>query len=428
MLRLISPLVRSWSLSVVLLAFSLQAQSAAPAQGASTGNPAIEATTANLAKSATTRAPDLLEHIVDVVLQWVHVKTGENTTTHMVICCLFLAAAMLLRRLVTTIIFNLLKRLAAKTETTLDDKLFPALEAPVATFVMVTGIFAALKVLKLSETVDRSIGYGSTVAFSLVIFWGLLRAFNAILDHASEMAKERQMGVAAFMPWIKKALVALFVVIGVLITIQSLGYNVSTILSGLGIGGLAFALAAQDTIANLFGSLVVAIDQPFKVGETVKIGAHTGTVEEIGLRSTKIRLVDKSLVVIPNKLVSSEAITNLSRFTQRRIEQVIGINYDATPEQLRFIVEDIRQCILAEAAVDTNSVMVFFRDLSASSLDLWIVYVAQGPDFQQSLALKQRVNLEIMRLVAARGLTFAFPSSVMHLDGPIAKQIVAVKS
>lgn len=428
MLRLISPLVRSWSLSVVLLAFSLQAQSAAPAQGASTGNPAIEATTANLAKSATTRAPDLLEHIVDVVLQWFHVKTGENTTTHMVICCLFLAAAILLRRLVTTIIFNLLKRLAAKTETTLDDKLFPALEAPVATFVMVTGIFAALKVLKLSETVDRSIGYGSTVAFSLVIFWGLLRAFNAILDHASEMAKERQMGVAAFMPWIKKTLVALFVVIGVLITIQSLGYNVSTILSGLGIGGLAFALAAQDTIANLFGSLVVAIDQPFKVGETVKIGAHTGTVEEIGLRSTKIRLVDKSLVVIPNKLVSSEAITNLSRFTQRRIEQVIGINYDATPEQLRFIVEDIRQCILAEAAVDTNSVMVFFRDLSASSLDLWIVYVAQGPDFQQSLALKQRVNLEIMRLVAARGLTFAFPSSVMHLDGPIAKQIVAVKS
>lgn len=428
MFRLISPLVRSWSLSVVLLSFSLQAQSAAPAQGASTGNPAIEATTANLAKSATTRAPDLLEHIVDVVLQWFHVKTGENTTTHMVICCLFLAAAILLRRLVTTIIFNLLKRLAAKTETTLDDKLFPALEAPVATFVMVTGIFAALKVLKLSETVDRSIGYGSTVAFSLVIFWGLLRAFNAILDHASEMAKERQMGVAAFMPWIKKTLVALFVVIGVLITIQSLGYNVSTILSGLGIGGLAFALAAQDTIANLFGSLVVAIDQPFKVGETVKIGAHTGTVEEIGLRSTKIRLVDKSLVVIPNKLVSSEAITNLSRFTQRRIEQVIGINYDATPEQLRFIVEDIRQCILAEAAVDTNSVMVFFRDLSASSLDLWIVYVAQGPDFQQSLALKQRVNLEIMRLVAARGLTFAFPSSVMHLDGPIAKQIVAVKS
>ena len=425
MLRLILPLVRSWSLAFVILAFSLQAQSASPGPALT---PGPDSAAANATKSAVTRAPDLLEYMVDVVLQLFHVKTGENTTTHFVICFLFLAGAILLRRFVTTIIFNFLKRLASKTETTLDDKLFPALEAPVATFVMVTGIFAALKVLKLSETVDRSIGYGSTVAFSLVIFWALLRAFNAVLDHAAEIAKERQMGVAAFMPWIKKTLLALFVVIGVLITIQSLGYNVSTILSGLGIGGLAFALAAQDTIANLFGSLVVAIDQPFKVGETVKIGANTGTVEDIGLRSTKIRLVDKSLVVIPNKLVSSEAITNLSRFTQRRFEQVIGLSYDTPPDQMKLIVEDIRRLILSEAAVDANSVMVFFRDLSASSLDLWIVYVAQGPDFQQGLALKQRVNLEIMRLVAARGLSFAFPTSVMHLDGPIAKQMVAGKS
>jgi MscS family membrane protein len=191
---------------------------------------------------------------------------------------------------------------------------------------------------------------------------------------------------------------------------------------------LAFALAAQDTIANLFGSLVVAIDQPFKVGETVKVGAHIGTVEEIGLRSTKIRLVDKSLVVIPNKLVSSEAITNLSRFTQRRFEQVIGLSYDTTPDQMTLIVGDIRQLILRETAVDSSSVMVYFRDFSASSLDLWIVYVAQGPDFQQSLALKQRVNLEVMRAVAARGLVFAYPTSVMHLEGPIAKQIVATQS
>jgi MscS family membrane protein len=425
MLRLILKHVRSCTLSVILLAFSLQAQSASPAPAAS---PTPEAAAANIIKATPTRAPDLLEHMVDVVLQLFHVKTGENTTTHFVICFLFLAGAILLRRFVTTIIFNLLKRLAAKTETTLDDKLFPALEAPVATFVMVTGIFAALKVLKLSETVDRSIGYGSTVAFSLVIFWALLRAFNAVLDHAAEIAKERQMGVAAFMPWIKKTLVALFVVIGVLITIQSLGYNVSTILSGLGIGGLAFALAAQDTIANLFGSLVVAIDQPFKVGETVKVGANSGTVEDIGLRSTKIRLVDKSLVVIPNKLVSSEAITNLSRFTQRRFEQVIGLTYDTKPDQMTLIVEDVRQLILRESGVDSNSVMVFFRDFSASSLDLWIVYVAKSADLQQSLALKQRVNLEIMRAVAARGLTFAYPTSVMHLDGPIAKQIVAVKS
>ncbi len=182
------------------------------------------------------RAPDFLEHLVDSVLAAFNVRTSENTVTHYVIAALFLVGAVLLRRVVTNIIFHHLKKLAAKTETTLDDKLFPAMEQPAATFIMVTGIFSALKVLKLSESTDHYLAAGSTVAFSLVIFWGLLRAFNAILDHAHEVAREREMGVAAFMPWIKKTLVAIFVVLGVLLTVQSLGYNVSTILQGLGIG------------------------------------------------------------------------------------------------------------------------------------------------------------------------------------------------
>jgi MscS family membrane protein len=373
------------------------------------------------------RTPDILEHIVDVILKLFNVTSSGNTATHYVISAVFLVGAILLRRFLTTIFFNQLKKLAAKTETTLDDKLFPAMEAPVAAFVMVTGIFAALKVLKLSETADRSIAAGSTVAFSLVIFWGLLRAFDAIIDHAAEIAKEKQMSIAAFMPWIKKSLIAVFVVVGTLMTVQSLGYNVSTILQGLGIGGLAFALAAQDTIANLFGSLVVAIDQPFKIGETVKIGSHTGTVEDIGLRSTKIRLVDKSLVVMPNKMVSSEAIVNLSRFTQRRVEQVLGLTYETTPDQLAAIVEDIRGILAADAEVDPTSVLVYFRDLSASSLDVWVVYASRDADAKKGFALKQRMNLAFMRAVAARGLSFAFPTSVMHLDGPVAKQLAGQK-
>ncbi len=427
MKRMIVTLVRSLLLGGGMLLGSALAQtSTAATEAAQTTTTAAAATTV-LAKSGVPRTPDLLEHLVDEVLGLFNVGSSGNTATHYAIFALILVGAILLRRFVTTIIFNRLKRLAAKTETTLDDKLFPALEGPVTTFVMVTGIFAAVKVLKLSETTDRTIGYGSTVAFSLVVFWGLLRAFGAVLDHMHEVAREKQMGVAAFMPWIKKTLVAIFVVIGVLITVQSLGFNVSTILSGLGIGGLAFALAAQDTIANLFGSIVVAIDQPFKVGETVRIGANTGLVEDIGLRSTKIRLIDKSLVILPNKLVSSEAIVNLSRFTQRRVEQVIGLTYDTRPDQMEAIVEEVRQIILAEPTVDVTSVMVFFRDFSASSLDLWIVYLTTGDDFQEGLALRQRVNLAIMRAVAARGLSFAFPTQTMHLDGPVAKQWVGGK-
>jgi MscS family membrane protein len=420
-------ILRPWFATLTLLMSTL----GAVAQPAKTTDAAEAARTALAATVATSRAdvrsPDLLEHIVDVFLRFFNVTSSGNTAIHYAISAVFIVGAILLRRFLTTIFFNQLKKLAAKTETTLDDKLLPALESPAATFVMVTGIFAALKVLKLSETADHSIAAGSTVAFSMVIFWGLLRAFDAIIDHAAEIAKVKQMGIAAFMPWIKKSLIAVFVVVGTLMIVQSLGYNVSTILQGLGIGGLAFALAAQDTIANLFGSLVVAIDQPFKIGETVKIGTHTGTVEDIGLRSTKIRLIDKSLVVMPNKLVSSEAIVNLSRSTQRRVEQVIGLTYDTTPDQLAVIVEDIREILLSDAEIDPTSVMVFFRDLSASSLDVWVVYASREADLKEGFALKQRMNLAIMRAVAARGLSFAYPTSVMHLDGPVAKAIAGGK-
>jgi len=383
-------------------------------------------TTAAAAATATGKVPpvpDFLEHLVDSTLELFDVRSHENTVTHFVIAAIFLVAALLLRRVVTTILFNQLKKLAARTTTTLDDKLFPALEGPVATAIMLVGIFSSLKVLKLSETTDRTLGYGATVAFSLAFFWGLLRAFSAVLDHLQEIAVEKNMGVAAFMPWIKKSLVAVFVVFGVLLTAQSLGFEVKTFLAGLGIGGLAFALAAQDTIANLFGSIVVAIDQPFKIGEAVKIGANEGVVEDIGLRSTKLRTPGRNLIIIPNKLVAAEPIINNSRFTGRRVEQVLGLTYDTTPGQMEAIVTEIRGIITAEKDVDASSVLVFFRDYNASSLDIWVAYNARDPDFAKHMELRQRINLAIMRAVAARGLAFAFPTSVMHLDGPVAKQL-----
>jgi MscS family membrane protein len=219
------------------------------------------------------------------------------------------------------------------------------------------------------------------------------------------------------MPWIKKTLVVVFVIIGVLMVIQNLGYgeSVKTLVAGLGIGGLAFALAAQDTIANLFGSIVVAIDQPFKIGETIRIGGNVGVVEDIGLRSTRLRAVDKSLIVIPNKTVAGETITNLARFTQRRVEQVIGLTYDSSAEKMDGIVEEFRRLILAEQEVDPASVMVFFRDFSASSLDIWVVYVAIDADFQKHMRLRQRLNFAFMRAVEARGLSFAFPTQTLHI-------------
>ena len=407
------------------LAVLVSAESAAPSSA--DAQQAANSTAAAAATHGPVRAPDFLEHLVDSILELFDVRTSENTVTHYVIAALFLVGAVLLRRVMVTVVFGFLKKLAARTETTLDDKLFPALEAPAGTFVMVTGIFAALKVLKLSENTDRYLDAGSTVAFSLVLFWGLLRAFDAVIDHAHEVAREKQLGIAAFMPWIKKSLIAVFVILGGLMIIQSLGYNVSTILQGLGIGGLAFALAAQDTIANLFGSIVVAIDQPFKLGEAVKIGSSEGVVEDIGLRSTKLRTPGRNLIIIPNKTVASESIVNNSRFIGRRVEQVFSLTYDTSAAQMQAIVAEIRGIITQEAEVEASSVHVYFRDFNASSLDIWCAYNAKDPDFAKHLALRQRINLAIMQAVAAHGLSFAFRTSVMHLDGPIAHQLAGDK-
>lgn len=406
-----------------LPAWAAEAASSAPAAAEQEKAAAAAAAAAVTATRRQVETPDFLEHLVDLALSIFDVRNeqNENTATHYVIAGLFLLAALLARRVLTLFVFGQLKRLAARTETTLDDKLFPALETPAATFIMLVGIFAGLKVLKLSEALDRGIGYGSTVAFSLVVFWALLRAFGALLDHAQEIAREKNLGVAAFMPWIKKSLITFFAIVGVLMVIQSLGYNVRAILAGLGIGGLAFALAAQDTLANLFGSIVVAIDQPFKIGEAVKIGANEGVVEDIGLRSTKLRTPGKNLIVIPNKLVASEPVINNSRFIRRRVEQVIGLTYDARPEQLEAIVGEIRGLLAADPEIDRNSILVFFRDLNASSLDLWLAYETPNPDFGKHMAVRQRMNLAIMRAVVARGLAFAYPTQTLRFTEGIEK-------
>jgi MscS family membrane protein len=398
-----------------------RAQEAAPSSPAGTGpDTTTQAAAAVASGHAKPQTPDFIEHLVDSVLQIFDVRSSENTVTHYAVAALFLVGGLLLRRVVTKLVFGGLRKLSARTQSTLDDKLLPALEAPAATAIMLVGIFAALRVLKLSAATDEMVGHGSTVAFSLVTFWALLRGFSGLLDHLQEIAHGRQMGVAAFMPWIKKSLITIFVILGVLMVVQSLGFDVKALLAGLGIGGLAFALAAQDTLANVFGSVVVAIDQPFKIGEVIKISGNIGLVEDIGLRSTKIRLIDKSLLVMPNKIVAAEAIINLSRFTGRRVEQVIGLTYDTTAAQMDEIVAEFRRLILAEREVDPESVICYFRDYSASSLDIWMVFIVVDPDFHKQL--RQRLSLAFMRAVEARGLAFAFPTQTVHVASLPEKQ------
>ena len=408
----------------VFLSALLGFAATAPLRAAETSS--VASVAAESPPSSSSEVTDLLERFVN----WLHgfFPGIDQGLFQWIACGVLLVAAVLLRRFITNIIFHYLKKLAAKTETTLDDKLFPALEGPTATLVMVLGIFAALTVLKLSPQVDRWVSGGAKIAALAVILWGLIRAGAAILSHLEEIAHERHMTVATFMPLIKKTLFVFAVIFGALVIAQSQGLPVQSFLAGLGIGGLAFALAAQDTIANMFGSLVVVLDQPFKVGDTVKIGANEGKVEDIGLRSTKIRTGARTQIVIPNKTVASEAITNFTRMPQRRVDQTLGLTYDTTPDQLEAVMQDIRGILRADEGVHKDTIVVAFSNYGASSLDLQLVWFATDPDWARHMAVRERINLKIMRAVASRGLSFAFPTQTMLLDGPIAKQWAGLKT
>lgn len=407
----------AWLVLVLAMGAHAQEESNPEQQSAATddGGQTVNAAAAVASGHAAPHTPDFLEVIVDGILDLFDVKNSGNTTAHYLLAAGIMISAFLLRRAMTVFIFGFFRKLAERTKTTLDNKLFPAIEEPVAALIVVSGILAALKVLKLSISNDDALSYSSTVAYSLVFFWLFLRAFGTILDHLQEAAREKQMSIAAFMPWIKKTLIAIVVIFGGLMIAQSLGADVKAFLAGLGIGGLAFALAAQDTIANVFGSIVVAIDQPFKIGEFVQIGSLTGTVEDIGLRSTKLRTPQRTLIIIPNKSVASDPVTNFSRMPQRRVDLTIGLTYDTTPEQMEAILGDIRGILKDEPRVHQEFVAVNFINYGASSLDIQIIYFAADPALVNSLALRESVNLMIMRAVMARGLSFAFPTQTVHV-------------
>ena len=373
-------------------------------------------------------APGLIEHIVHTVLNAFGIQSSGTSLIHWCIFAGLIILSYVIRKFITTALFRVLRKFASKTETTLDDKLFPALEGPCKGLIFVFGTFTAFKVLKLAPSVDSGVSFAYKVAFPAVVFWGVIKTIDAVIDHLGEMGRSKGMGIAAFLPLIKKTVVVIFVILGALTIIQSFGYDVKAFLTGLGIGGLACALAAQDTIANLFGSFVVAIDQPFHVGDTVTIGSYTGKVEGIGMRSTRLRTPERTLIAIPNRTVANEAITNLTRMPQRRVDQTLGLTYDTTPDQLEAFINDVREILKAEPGVHQESIVVNFVDYGPSSLDIKVIYFSSDPDYIRHLQLRERVNMRFMRAVAARNLSFAFPTQTIQLEGPVARSLAKARA
>ena len=204
--------------------------------------------------------------------------------------------------------------------------------------------------------------------------------------------------------------------IGLLLIIQNLGGQVGSLLAGLGIGGAAIALASKDTIANLFGSIVIFVDRPFQVGDWVEIGAQEGTVEAVGLRVTRIRTFANSLITVPNSALTTTAINNWSRMRKRRVKLTLGVTYDATPEQLQAAVKAIRDVLEGDERVSQDFMLVNFTNFGSSSLDIFIYAFTLTTNWAEYMQTREDLLLEFMRRFRELGLSFAFPSQSVYIE------------
>jgi MscS family membrane protein len=212
----------------------------------------------------------------------------------------------------------------------------------------------------------------------------------------------------------RKAAKAVVLGLAVIAVLQNLGVNITGILAGLGIGGLAVALAAQKTVENLFGGVTLLLDQPVRVGDFCRFGDKIGTVEEIGLRSTRVRTLERTVVSIPNAEFASIQLENFARRDRIWLKPVIGLRYETTPDQLRYVLVEIRKMLYAHPRVERDPARIRFVGFGAYSLDLEIFAYVNTTDFGEFLAIREDIQLRIMDIVAASGTGFAFPSSTTY--------------
>ena len=191
--------------------------------------------------------------------------------------------------------------------------------------------------------------------------------------------------------------------------------NVTALATGVGIGGIAIAMASKESLENLLGSFTIFLDQPFTVGDTVTVGSVTGTVEKVGFRSTRIRTFDKSLVTLPNKNMIQAELDNLGMRPVRRVKFNVGLTYETSPDQIKVIVSEIQEMINQHEKTNQEG-KVRFQEFGSSSLDILVMYFVDSPRWDDLIDVKEDVNYKIMEIVKRNNSDFAFPSTTVYLQ------------
>ncbi len=336
-----------------------------------------------------------------------------NTVGEWGIALVIIIASVLLGRVVFWLLSNVVKKLTSKTKTRIDDIIIDMVEEPVAFAVSLLGIWYGLDSLNLPDAGHIWI---NRIYYLLVIFnvaWLINRVLDALIQEYLLPIVERSDSDLddQLLPILKKGLHAAVWIMAVIIGLNNAGYDVGALIAGLGIGGLAFALAAQDSVANLFGAFTVFLDKPFTVNERIKVGSLDGIVEEVGLRSTKLRNFEGRLVFIPNKVFASAEIENVTSEPNRRVVVMLGLTYDTTDDRVEEAKNILKGIHEANLDVLEEKVFILFDSFGDFSLNLkFQYYIKSGEDV---MGIPSMINMAILKQFNAAKLDFAFPTQTI---------------
>ena len=322
--------------------------------------------------------------------------------------------AMILNKVLDHLLDKQIRRWAARKAGEVYSVLVDVVRKPLKLVVIIIAIWLALSPFEIAPAYQKLVDnlmlvltaiLGTIVLLKLV---DLLVALIKPRVQATESKLDDQL-----LPILSKSLKVFILVVAALAIMQNMGYNVASILAGLGIGGLAVALAAKDTLSNIFGSVAIFIDRPFVVGERVVFGEFDGTVEAIGMRSTKIRTLDGTLVSVPNSLVANSAVNNVARRPTIKNLYTIGVTYDTCYDKLEKALEILREIFKNHPS--TDNYWVYFKEFGAHSLNILVVHWCKHTNYQEFLQATEEINLQIKSQFEQRAIEFAFPTQTLYL-------------
>ena len=337
-----------------------------------------------------------------------------NTIENWGISILIILGAIIIVKLLSLLGKKVIKPFVTGTDNHLDDVIFYSLEAPVKFAIILLGIWIAIHRFVYPDSFVKVVDNAYSILIVLDITWFFGRLFSSLLQ--VYWGKQSNGQANKMMPIIKRTILVIVWLIGIVMALSNVGVNISALLGTLGIGGIAFALAAQDTVKNVFGAFTILTDKPFSIGDTIRVDSYEGTVVDVGVRSTKIMNYDKRIITFPNYKITDTSIVNISSEPMRRVVLNLGLTYDTTSEKMKEALELLKSIPKRVENVSSNpsDIVAVFTEYSDSALVIMYIYFIEKQG--DILGVTSNMNMEILASFNKAGLEFAFPTRTVYIQ------------